>query len=579
MDFGPITKTELHAFADASDDAIGADVYLRLTSSDLKVHVSYVISSSKLVPRNAVTTPRAELCACLEACQKLFSVVKHELATGVDRAFMYSYIKVVLGYIKNEEKRFSNYVTNRVYSILKIIDRSQWNYVPYLLRRYCLKAQDLSSLVKSAWLSGPEFLYNHSLDFHGRIGDYSEPIELPEALKDVSSMSTLSHADSLLSDILKRSSSLKKTLQVTSILLSCARRADHARQRCGMIVVSRSQSVTLRESEVFLLKQSQMESYGTTLARLQDDRTEGIASNDPLLPLNPFIDADGLLRVGGRPRNAWLPFAQKQPVILFHRHPLASLVILHFHEKALHQGRHLTSGALCDAGYHIHKGTKLLKNLLHGCVTCRRLRASPIQQKMADLPALCLHETPPFLQSGIDVFGPFAVTDGKTTRNSAGHKKMWDLLLTCMASRAVHVEPLYGLDISSLKNALRRFVSVRGESEHFYCDRGTNFVGASNWSESPDLSELQKETEKNGTQWHFNPPSASHHGVVWERKVGCIRRTLDLALMNLRGRLPSRDEFTTFMSEASSVVNNTPLWDVSSNPCDPIPLCPAMLLT
>ena len=41
----------------------------------------------------------------------------------------------------------------------------------------------------------------------------------------------------------------------------------------------------------------------------------------------------------------------------------------------------------------------------------------------------------------------------------------------------------------------------------------------------------------------------------------------------------SRDEFATFLAEAASVVNNTPMWTVPNHPDDPSPLTPAMLLT
>ena len=38
------------------------------------------------------------------------------------------------------------------------------------------------------------------------------------------------------------------------------------------------------------------------------------------------------------------------------------------------------------------------------------------------------------------------------------------------------------------------------------------------------------------------------------------------------------DEFTTVIAEAADVVNNTPLWAVSADPNDPMPLCPNDLL-
>ena len=41
----------------------------------------------------------------------------------------------------------------------------------------------------------------------------------------------------------------------------------------------------------------------------------------------------------------------------------------------------------------------------------------------------------------------------------------------------------------------------------------------------------------------------------------------------------SRDEFSTLLQEAASIVNNTPLWEASYSPDDPFPLTPANLLT
>ena len=56
-----------------------------------------------------------------------------------------------------------------------------------------------------------------------------------------------------------------------------------------------------------------------------------------------------------------------------------------------------------------------------------------------------------------DVFGPIIVTEGKTTRKLSSEIKVWGLLFICLVSRAVHIEPLPGLDTVTFKNALRRF--------------------------------------------------------------------------------------------------------------------------
>ena len=50
-------------------------------------------------------------------------------------------------------------------------------------------------------------------------------------------------------------------------------------------------------------------------------------------------------------------------------------------------------------------------------------------------------------------------------------------------------------------------------------------------------------------------------------------------MLELKDRALSRDEFTTMLTEAASIVNNTPLWAVPTNPNDLMPLTPNMLLT
>jgi hypothetical protein len=58
-----------------------------------------------------------------------------------------------------------------------------------------------------------------------------------------------------------------------------------------------------------------------------------------LYGLDPVIDIDGVLRVGGRLREAEQLFEEKQPAILPRDCHLANLAIDHCHETVHHQGR------------------------------------------------------------------------------------------------------------------------------------------------------------------------------------------------------------------------------------------------
>ncbi|KAA0189242.1 hypothetical protein HAZT_HAZT003628 [Hyalella azteca] len=108
---------------------------------------------------------------------------------------------------------------------------------------------------------------------------------------------------------------------------------------------------------------------------------------------------------------------------------------------------------------------------------------------------------------------------------------------------------------------------------------GINFISKFNQERATvSLNDLETEAQIQGCQSQFNPPKASHHGGVWERKIQSAK-ILDASLLLLGPRSLSRDEFTTFLAEATSIVNNTPLSDISEDPNDPVPLSPAMLLT
>lgn len=330
----------------------------------------------------------------------------------------------------------------------------------------------------------------------------------------------------------------------------------------------------------FLLREAQKEDYRDAYNRLRELRP--LHNDDKLASLSPFIDEDGLIRVGGRLRHSSLLFGFKHPILLPARHPLSIMILLYYREKTYHQGRHLTMGSLCQAGYHLHKGRHTIRKLLAECVVCQRLRGIPQTQMMADLPADRLEECPPFSNIGIDVFGPHLIHDGISTRNRPGTKKIWALLITCLNSRAVHIEPLTSLDTVTFKLALRRFIATRGNCKRIRSDQGTNFVGARNeMAELPgvDTEEIKKAMQEVGCTWELNTPGASHMGGVWERKVGAIKKILNAALLQLNNRTLSRDELYTLLQEAACIVNNTPLYECSSNPNDPAPISPAMLLT
>ncbi|CAG2223319.1 unnamed protein product [Mytilus edulis] len=169
------------------------------------------------------------------------------------------------------------------------------------------------------------------------------------------------------------------------------------------------------------------------------------------------------------------------------------------------------------------------------CVICRKHRSNTQGQKMAELTIDRLNPVPPFTYSGVDLFGPWYIKEGRK------ELKRYGVLFTCLSCRGVHIETANSLDTSSFINALRRFIAIRGPVRHLRSDRGTNFVGAERelreaYSEMDDKS-IRQFLSNEGcdfVEFKMNVPSASHMGGVWERQIRSVRNVL-ASLMHQSG--------------------------------------------
>lgn len=117
---------------------------------------------------------------------------------------------------------------------------------------------------------------------------------------------------------------------------------------------------------------------------------------------HPMLD-DGIL--GERLRRTAIPEERKHPAILAKDHYVSTLILHHIH---------IETGQV-QKRYWIINCNSAARKILSHCVTCRKNRARPREQKMADLPSERLDvELPPFSNIGLDYFGPFEVRRGRT---------------------------------------------------------------------------------------------------------------------------------------------------------------------
>ena len=598
--FGKITRTEIHAFSDASKDAIGVSVYLRLANDNGEVATPLAFGQSKVAPLQSTSIPRLELCGAVLAAQAVARILK-EIDLQIADVTFYTDSKAVLGYIQNESRRFYVYVANRVEIIRRVSSPNQWRYVetsknPADLATRCLNATDLTD---TAWLNGPEFLRNASTP-----QPQQENVQLddndPEVRKEIVTCTLqLRKREDLGTERLSRFSSLPSLRRAIALLIVKVK--EFKRQRNGENVPKVREALRsptteeLSQAMNVIIRATQKEAFGKQLQgrgpqrpvqgkgeRDQNAERKKSLKGSQLYLLDPFIDANGILRVGGRLRRAEMEYGEKHPAILPKDHHISQLIIRHYHEQVHHQGRQITSGTIRQAGYWLIGGHRMVAKVLGSCITCKKLRGPHLVQKMADLPTDRTEVGPPFTNVGFDVFGPWTISTRKT-RGGAAQSKRWGLLFTCLTSRAVHIELLESMDASSFICALRRFFAIRGPAAILRCDRGTNFVGGRTELQEAlqemELKRIEKFTTEHGCEWKSNPPHASHFGGVWERQIGTIRRILDAMFAELGSRQLTHELLMTFMAEVTAIVNARPIAALPSDVNDPQPLSPAMLLT
>ena len=362
---------------------------------------------------------------------------------------------------------------------------------------------------------GPPFLWKKSCNED--ILAQEPALDLPETKQELNVMkSSVEKSNSPIAHILTISSSLCKALTLAHPIVSFAMyTVDCVQQRNDISLASRILSSKNEVLQV-LIRDSQKVSFSHLRSQLL---TSSKTTLDFNARLSPFLDEEDIIRVGGRLRHADLPATIKHPVLLSDSHPLALLLIRHYQVAVFHQGRTITAAAIHNAGFYIYHCYKAVRKEISNCVVCRRLRGPFLHQQMSDLHSDRIVESPPFTSTGLDVFGPYEITDGISTRRSSSSRKMWAVIFTCLVSRATHIEPLPMIDTSLFINALQRFFAVRGTCKRLQSDQGSNFVGAFNQGATISLPDVLKKMADLHIIWEMNPPKASHFGVVWERKI------------------------------------------------------------
>lgn len=156
---------ELHGFADASERAYAAVLYVRVVSASGDSSSTLVTAKTKVAPLKQVSIPRLELCAAW-LLTRLTSHALTVLELGKVDVHLWSDSLVTLGWIRGHPTRWATYVANRVAAIQQALPLAMWHHVqgqdnPADCASRGLAPGDLPNF--SLWWSGPSWINSPDL--------------------------------------------------------------------------------------------------------------------------------------------------------------------------------------------------------------------------------------------------------------------------------------------------------------------------------------------------------------------------------------------------------------------------------
>ncbi len=556
-DEGKVKKQELYGFSDASPQAMGCVIYLVTTYRDKKPTVRFVCAKSKI--NTKLTLPKAELTAA-RLLSNLMYCVKEYLDLPECKCRYFSDSMISLYWLKQTPNKWQIFVSNAVAEIQKYSNPDDWYYVrtDENPADYATRPQPLEDLVNKhhLWWTGPGFLRK------GKTPDQPQ-FYTPENEEDaVSELRKTAPVDDstivlfagakvkwdVMATLLSTHSDLLKVLRILRRIFLCfakkARREELRKQTVA-------QQLTFAMSAV--VRHIQKECFHLEIEALK--KKSPLPKKSRLIDLDPYLDPEGLLRVGGRLQKATtLTYDRKHPVILPNQHPCVEMILRYVHESNAHAGSGWVKDFIREK-YWIMGGLQTVKKYVSRCVICRKFQGKHFQPKMAPLPKWRVDgEAKCFEHVAMDACGPLTVIErsGKLGKRDI-------LVFSCLSSRAVNLEVLPDRTIEGFCHAMRRQAAEHGLPKTVRLDNYPSHRGTSKEFDvlfSSHARDLRCAGPLYGVTWSWSRlHQPSTNGVV-ERAV----KDAKLAILKTLGKATiDIDDLFTLVKEVKRVINSRPL--------------------
>ena len=325
--------------------------------------------------------PRLELTTAVVA-SKIGYILRKELEYEDMKETYWTDSKTVLGYMNNDARRFHVFVGNRVQEIRDKTSLDQWHYIG--MKENSADVASCGSSVQELidnrlWWNGPDLLWKLSKDWN--LTDVTTAVS-PEdpKVKRVSTLATHVQEASSFLERLEYFSSWHRVKRAVAVCLHLQEKfrspnSCDEKVQCDPNDSTSSKYIPanvkeLQNAENKIIKMVQRAAFPKEIRRLKESNVQGQTSGErtvthenkamkkasSLYQLDPFLDASGVLRVGGRIKCSSQSYGAKHPIILPRKGHITELIICHHHQLVEHQGPEITHNEIRSAGYWVIGG-------------------------------------------------------------------------------------------------------------------------------------------------------------------------------------------------------------------------------